>query len=367
LDSIARESNGFYNHTALTVHYKRFEDSIEGELLLEFAEKWDGRDRIGEMAECLNPEYFTKEQAIELFRHFIIGIYKKAHDPSYQNLVFIIQGPQGAGKDEFLIKSLSCFSGIQWNPTQSNVGGYCQELEIKASMTDADYGRFMCPNLVVFIPEFDRIKGGDATFKKIATARSCSWTPKYQEKPQTMPVRASIASSANVKNLNSDPTGARRYCIIELQGPPQDQCKNGDIPAIQWGKYEDAASDHKQVLAQIREESQGWQGLSPETKAALREVQTRFTPSDPIDDAIEEIFSEIRTSGEFETLRSWGTEKRKIKGSEVECYKVQNKQMDLLLPTVSKNHNVTVTQIRERLGTDYKMRTAITRGYWVPK
>ena len=80
-------------------------------------------------------------------------------------------------------------------------------------------------------------------------------------------------------------------------------------------------------MSKSGELSQDWRGLSPETERALKAVQKRLTPSDPIDDAIDDIFSDTTLLFKCGPDSEGITKKREIvmiDGVKLDCYFVAN-------------------------------------------
>lgn len=366
LESDARHSGGFYDHVGMWSDFGKYESSLDGELLLDIPE-WDRRARINDFADALNAECFSREQVRELLKDWLVGAYRKAHDPRTQNRVLILQGAQGIGKDQFISALISPFSGEAWAPDRPTVGGYVANMVMKPNMGEDDWGRFLCSYLVVNVSEFDRVKGGGESFKAMVTASNASWAPKYVEEVQTRPMRASIVASINPKDINKDPSGARRYLPIELAGPPKNRCEEGEAPAIRWEAYDEAAKEPGQVLAEIVELSKTWEGLSEHTRKALEGVQARLTPQDDVQAAMEDVIREVQF-GQAAATERHGREFTITKGGkEVTCFFISRKVLDPILERAAEDAGVPTKAVKSRLHQTYdQYRKKDKRGFLIP-
>jgi hypothetical protein len=176
----------------------------------------------------------------------------------------------------------------------------------------------------------------------------------------------------NPKDINADPSGARRYLVIELKGKPHDQCKGDEVPAIRW-EYEKVASETDQLLAQVVHLSQEWKGPSKGTLEALREVQARLTPIDEVEAAIEDIFGMAHDKGSklYEGLCLAQTEQVKIGGKQIECKFLKNQIIGPLLDEIAESYGVSSKAIRGRLknsgyGASKKIGGITQRGFYIP-
>jgi hypothetical protein len=355
------------SHDALLDHYVTHEQTLKGELLLEKADKWDGFDRIAEIAKHLSALHFTETQVIELIKDWMITTHRKIFNPKkYQNRALVLQGVTGIGKDEWEDFLTACY------------GPYVIEVIIKKGMGEDDWARYLSQAIILKIPEFDRITSGgnqvgNSSIKHLITARSHTLIPKFREGAVTKDSRASIMASINPKDINNDPTSARRYLAIELVGRPHDKAlrdkalRAEEKPAINWGYSKDAKlKDTRQILAQLEHESKTWAGLSPDTLAALEEVQARLTPEDPIQACIEETFKKFWNSDRV----GWKSQTERtlnIDGERVPCVFVSNTDINPFLKEAAESLGEKPKKIRERMNQyGYLHNTGQERGIWVP-
>jgi hypothetical protein len=363
VQSAVCDSGGVYSLTPLTKHLKAWEHAAEGELLLDVA-PWDGEERLKALTDCLNAEVFEAAEVYELLTHWLITALRKARDPKgkdSQNMVLVFQGAQGIGKDRFIDVLLNIFRGP---------ANYVATLLIKPNTSERDWGEVLSSNILVSIPEFDRLQSqAISTFKHLVTATEATWDRKYEADPVTKSVRASIVASINPKEVASDPTGARRYLLIELKGKPASKCGKEEAPAIRWG-YDDV-SDPVQLLAEVVEKEKTWSGLSRSTIQKLEEVQQRMTPSDEVEDAIREFFDLVRSSPAW-SLNS-KTRKKEVKGET--CMFIPTPETKGALNDAASKYGISASTLRARLGVEgylekdsirYAPGSRTSRGCYVP-
>jgi hypothetical protein len=363
VQSAVCDSGGFYSLTPLTKHLKAWEHSSEGELLLDVAD-WDGEERLKALADCLNAEVFEKAEVYELLTHWLITALRKARDPkgkASQNMVLVFQGAQGIGKDRFIDVILNIFRGP---------ANYVATLLIKPNTSERDWGEVLSSNILVSIPEFDRLQSqAVSTFKHLVTATEATWDRKYEADPVTKSVRASIVASINPKEVASDPTGARRYLLIELKGKPDSKCGKDETPAIRWS-YADV-SDPIQLLAEVVAKEKSWLGLSERTIKKLEEVQQRMTPSDEVEDAIREFFDSVRGSPAWSLNNA--TKRKDVKGEP--CLFIPTPETRSALNDAAAKYGLSANTLRARLGVEgylekesirYAPGSKTSRGCYIP-
>lgn len=322
LRSAARLSDGMFDHNAILDHLDACAREMTPQILLDKADKWDGRDRIAVFSKALCAENFSAEELRILIGHWLVGVLRKANDPSIQNRVLVLQGASGCGKDVWIKNLLRVF--VEKPLREATVrDGYVSNLTVSGMMTEEDYARFMYRYLVVNISEFDKTKGdykSAAIFKSITTAEFVSYRPKYEESVVSRPVRASIVASLNPKEINEDSAGARRYLPIELLGKPFNRIEGGEKAAIDWGyiaeiEREGEKEFYLQLRAQVFEEYEAAPGevqLPWNVQDSLQEVQDGLTPADPVTETIEAVWEAARAGLKAGTIHEDGLQPRRV-------------------------------------------------------
>ena len=375
LRSTARESDGFYDHTAILDHLSKCAREMTPELLLDVAPVWDGIDRIAVFSDALSTRTFDKKSLRELLEHWLVGVIRKAFDPQEMNHVLVLQGVSGCGKDIWVRRLLRAFTA-PWDPTRTVVDGYVTNMNVSGQMDEEDWARFLYKYLVVNISEFDKIKGdarGAAVFKSVTTAEVVAWRPKYEEDVKARPVRASIIASLNPKDINEDSAGARRYIPIELSGHPYS--KGAEGAAIDWSygdTIEKGGEDfYLQLRAQIMLGAQGKRKpLDWATQDSLTEVQEDLTPDDSVNVTIAAILEDARERlrvGALLEHEEGGREQMEWEGATWEVRRVGNGAFQ---PIVREHCGLTgesQKKVLNRMGQcRLSWRSKTTRGWKVP-
>lgn len=181
-------------------HLSRYISSLEPRWLVDIP-AWDGVDRVKTLCHGTAVENLSVDCFYQYVLQWGAGIFGRAKDPAHQNQVLILRGPQGVGKDFFiktLCKALGPYFGT-WTNTRDE-----RELILLMERT-----------LVLNIPEFDNThKNEIAMLKALITKYQATYRSPYARKAETVDLRTSFISSANVEYLLRDSTGNRRYLIF---------------------------------------------------------------------------------------------------------------------------------------------------------
>jgi hypothetical protein len=176
-------------------------------------------------------------------------------------------------------------------------------------------------------------------------------------------------ASINPQEVASDPTGARRYLLIELKGKPDSKCGKDETPAIRWS-YADV-SDPIQLLAEVVAKEKSWLGLSERTIKKLEEVQQRMTPSDEVEDAIREFFDSVRGSPAWSLNNA--TKRKDVKGEP--CLFIPTPETRSALNDAAAKYGLSANTLRARLGVEgylekesirYAPGSKTSRGCYIP-
>lgn len=298
----------------ISAYMRTYEDTLKPTLLLPLTAAWDNKERLKWFCERLNAKHLTKTAVYEIVRRWLVNVLRKGLDPrSVQNVVLILQGQQGIGKDETVKMLVSIFEPESWDPYHPSKVTYTANITLRPAMPEAEWGRFLCQNLVCIISEFDRVKdaASQATWKDITVKDTADWREMRQEGVSSHVVRASLVATINPPEVNDDPTGCRRLAPVELEGPAFNRAAAGETPAILWRKEHglgegepeamaDILTDREQVLAELMHylNTKTYE-LSDATRKELAEVQDRMTPEDETTRAVETFISTAAAEDEF--------------------------------------------------------------------
>jgi hypothetical protein len=205
---------------------------------------------------------FSKEQMVEIFKHWGVYVFRRTVDSSVQNRCIILKGNQGIGKDTVVKALLRDFKPYY---ESTNLPG-----------TQKDVLEIVSRLLVVHIEEFDQTKHlSDGFLKSLITQESSFFRESYGFSPNSKIMRPNFISTANVDDILRDPTGNRRFIVIPVE-------------SIGWGYPE---TESLQVLAEWRHlfNNGEYFTLKPETEALIKEIILEYTPQD-LGDSIVDLY-----------------------------------------------------------------------------
>lgn len=213
--------------------------------------KWDGADRIGDIAQMVQLDNVSQDCFYDLVMMWGAGIFKKAQNPEFQNKCIVFQGSQGLGKDT-LFKALT-----------GGLGQYSSDLDIRKDEAILQLHQA----LVFHIPEFDRTSKSDiATLKHMLTTSSTNVREKYGRESRQRPVRASFCASGNLQDLLVDGTGNRRFWLFNLKYAG---FKNGEPERKYPGSFSDPnyRKNQSQIVAQYKYVHDNPASFTPKSKS----------------------------------------------------------------------------------------------------
>lgn len=165
---------------------------------------WDGVDRIGALAETLDPQ--DLELTTALLRRWMIGAAGCVYEPHGMSMqgVLVLQGPQNAGKTTWF-----------WSLTGKNQELAREGVNLNPSDKDSVKGA-----VSYWLAELGEI---DATFRKADVAALKSFLTKsrdelrlpYGRTTSKFPRRTAFVGTVNPKHYLHDETGNRRYWTIQ--------------------------------------------------------------------------------------------------------------------------------------------------------
>lgn len=202
LRSKARDSGGDYNPAAMEDHIYRLTYDSRPRLLIDVPQ-WDGEDRLKLIAGCLNAKNMSQEEIEYFIKDWGVKMFARMYDPIEQNRILILKGAQGLGKDHLIKQMLGA------------LGQYFVPFTIQQQ--EKDTFELVSSGMCMHISEFDRTSRTEvATLKNIITTDRVKFRGAYERKSDFRILRASFIATCNVDEILRDPTGARRYVIIDL-------------------------------------------------------------------------------------------------------------------------------------------------------
>lgn len=216
-----------YNMDTLDNHFFDYE-CIKPRIFIPTVPQWDGKDRLKELAEALQldgSQDFPSNAREQFTKAFIAGVFRKMQDPSFQNPVLILKGPQHAGKDTWL--DTLCGGFDQWFK------------DMTLTHNDKDNYTQLSRAAVLRIAEFERTAKTDlATIKDMIFRKFTFLRPSHQPEFRDAQCRASFVASCNTDDIYRDSTGNRRFVVFNIE-------------RIAWN-YDRSSEAQKQILAQAR-------------------------------------------------------------------------------------------------------------------
>ena len=256
------------------LRYLRSERVPKYNALSEFADQidhteWDGRDRISELADTVPCR--DKELWRQWLGRWLMGMYMQwrpyLDDRPFGNAVVpLLVGPQGWGKSRFCRRLL---------PAELQCG-YTDSLLLT---NKRDVLTAMSQMLLINLDEFNQYSPQTQSgfLKNVVQLSSVKVKPPYGTRQVEMPRLASFIATSNQTDILTDPSGSRRFVVIELTAAIDDT-------------YE---LDHLQLFAQvahlIHDLGQAW-WFTPEETDAIIAHNRPYQLQQPVDQLFEMAF-----------------------------------------------------------------------------
>ena len=250
LSSHARDAVGF-TQSAIPDHLKRMQEKYPKEPLFDIPD-YDGIDHIYHISKCLKCSFFTPEEISCIFKEFGSRFFERQKDPMIENHILIFMGRQGIGKDYFIdtiFKPLGQF-----------------KVDITVNRDMKDFHLALSDSALINISEFDRmLQFDDGTIKDAITRKHTYLRRPYEKSPIRREVRCSFIASVNTLNIFRDPTGNRRYRILELESIDRRYSQDVGI----------------KILAQMKHLSKSKYRIPTELSDKIHKYIEELTPEDP--------------------------------------------------------------------------------------
>lgn len=175
------------------------------EAYFEALPPWDGADYIGELARSVHIKG-DQELFVEYFRKWLVGMLPTIFDEQVVNheiLVFI--GRQGNYKSTF-------FSLLLPPPLQPYF-----HLKMNSNRLNKDDMLILCECALVCLEEIDELKLSELNqLKALVTAKNINERAAYTRNKERRMHIASFCGTGNNPHFLSDPTGNRRWLVVEV-------------------------------------------------------------------------------------------------------------------------------------------------------
>jgi len=260
----AAEEGKSYTLSHFERHVKMLTQEAKKELLISIP-TWDGEDRIGLIAKCLECKNLRPEHVESLLKDWFSKMMVRIYDPLKQNRILVMQGNQGLGKDHLVKMCLS------------HLGQYLVPFLIQQQ--ERDTSQQLISGLVMVISEYDRTNKTEvASLKNMITMDRVSFRGAYAKTLRLHTVRASFIATCNVDGILRDWTGNRRYIIFELN-------------KIHW-EYPQGHS--AQILAQAHYLAREGYEATEGAESALAEYLGEQTPDNPENTLVDDFVAIFR-------------------------------------------------------------------------
>ncbi len=164
---------------------------------------WDGKDHIAELAKLIVTE---NQDFWELsIRKWLVALVASLLDPKAINQqVIVLCGPQGIGKTTFIL-----------NMIPDELREYVYSGTINPSNKDSL--ALLAEMLLINLDEMDNMNRSDSgTLKSMITTKQVTMRKAYGRFNETRPRVASFFGSVNDRQFLNDPTGSRRFLVIDV-------------------------------------------------------------------------------------------------------------------------------------------------------
>ena len=188
-----------YIHSTLVEDYHPFS------LYIQELPKWDGEDRLTDLAQRVSTEaYWVKH-----FHRWMLALMAQwmGKNTTYANCV----APLLVSEEQGWLKSTFCKSLLP-EPLQAY---YTDQIDLSAN--GRLEGKLAVMGLIN-LDEFDRLSSrAMAKLKNLMQLSSLNIRKSYQKNYSQLPRIASFIGTSNRKDLLDDPTGSRRFLCVEVE------------------------------------------------------------------------------------------------------------------------------------------------------
>jgi predicted P-loop ATPase len=217
---------------------------------------WSGQPAIKELASYFNDR---SDAMFPFLRRWLIGSIAKAME-SGQNFMLVLDGPQDIGKSFF----------AKWICPLPDLF-----IEGGINTTEKDVWLRLSHYWVWEVDELDATtrKADRSALKSFITRREVTERRSYGRYDETLPALASLIGTINTggSGFLHDPTGNRRFAVVELESIDFDYSKNVD-------KHQVWAEAYQLYLG-----GEDWR-LAEEEKALQREINEEYEYSSPTEE-----------------------------------------------------------------------------------
>ena len=182
-------------------------DPVE-DYLFHLSDKWDGHDHIGDLADRVKTDLAQWKQWFRMWFYGMVAQWMGYNSRYGNSIVPLLVAPQGYHKSTFCRQLLP--QELRW--------GYLDNLKfdnqklVMQSMVDF---------LLINIDEFNSIskKTQEGFLKNTIQLASIAIKRPYSRRVEAERRRASFIATSNMTDLLSDPSGSRRFFVVDVTSP----------------------------------------------------------------------------------------------------------------------------------------------------
>ena len=182
-------------------------DPVE-DYLFNLTDKWDGHDHIGDLADRVKTDLVQWKQWFRMWFYGMVAQWMGYNSRYGNSIVPLLVAPQGYHKSTFCRQLLP--QDLRW--------GYLDNLKfdnqklVMQSMVDF---------LLINIDEFNSIskKTQEGFLKNTIQLASIAIKRPYSRRVEAERRRASFIATSNMTDVLSDPSGSRRFFVVDVTSP----------------------------------------------------------------------------------------------------------------------------------------------------
>ena len=176
--------------------------------LFHLSDKWDGHDHIGDLADRVKTDLVQWKQWFRMWFYGMVAQWMGYNSRYGNSIVPLLVAPQGYHKSTFCRQLLP--QDLRW--------GYLDNLKfdnqklVMQSMVDF---------LLINIDEFNSIskKTQEGFLKNTIQLASIAIKRPYSRRVEAERRRASFIATSNMTDVLSDPSGSRRFFVVDVTSP----------------------------------------------------------------------------------------------------------------------------------------------------
>lgn len=256
-----------YVHSTLTQDY----DPIA--VWLDSLPDWDGRDRVAELAATVPTEWEMWQEMFAIWMRALVSQWRGINGMYGATMVMMLTGEQGTRKSTFCRRLMP----PELMPYYTDRLDFTNKRDAERALT-----RFCLINL----DEFDQISQRQTAFlKHMLQKSSVAYRKMYQNEIEQTRRYAAFCATTNSNTPLTDPTGSRRYMVVEVTG------------AIDTTYEIDHAQLYAQVLAEVHAGKVSF--FDSQKEHCIMEHNISYTEETPLETMFNNTFAPAREGEEY--------------------------------------------------------------------